>query len=274
MAGAWRALAIFQSGQPYSVIDYTGAVGSIFYGTSNGITNPIVPLAPGCTPKSALTGASGAFEGAGGMPALKASCFTLPLLAPGGAVNGVAGAIPSNDPYETNFVSNGERNIFRQSWQKRADISIVNDTKVNERVSVKYSFDVFNLTNTPSFDIPIDNVSQNIFLNDFQPQPVAQAPYGTDTTPTLASGCSGSTPSVPTVCTTTSGSRAGCEQDDWQSAADSDVAQRAFLRLRTKTAAETEVVMTAVFVRCELDTRSFWADRRSATGSQYVCESN
>ena len=80
-----RALAIFQSGQPYSVIDYTGAVGSIFYGTSNGITNPIVPLAPGCTPKSALTGASGAYERwSGRNPGAQSQCFTLPLLAAGG----------------------------------------------------------------------------------------------------------------------------------------------------------------------------------------------
>ncbi len=56
---------------------------------------------------------------------------------------------------------------------------------------LKYSFDVFNLTNTPSFDIPIDNIDQNLA---FSPFPVAQAPYGTSTTPTLASGCNGPNP--------------------------------------------------------------------------------
>lgn len=40
-------------------------------------------------------------------------------------------------------------------------------TQVTERVSVKYSFDVFNLFNTPSFDIPVDDVTQNIEFNDF-----------------------------------------------------------------------------------------------------------
>ena len=54
-------LTILQSGQPYSVIDFSGAVGSVYYGVSNGITNPIVPLAPGCTAKNAKTGVSGAF---------------------------------------------------------------------------------------------------------------------------------------------------------------------------------------------------------------------
>jgi len=35
-------------------------------------------------------------------------------------------------------------------------------TAITEHVSLKYSFEVFNLTNTPSFDIPIDNVTQNL----------------------------------------------------------------------------------------------------------------
>ena len=151
-------MTVIQSGQPYSVVDYSGAVGSIFYGDNDGITNPIVPLS-GCSAKQALTGATGA----GATPALNASCFGIPLLA-AGALNG---AIPSNDPYETNFIATGQRNIFRQSWQRRADISLVKMTQITERSSLKYSFDVFNLTNTASFDIPIDDVSQNINFNGF-----------------------------------------------------------------------------------------------------------
>jgi hypothetical protein len=173
VADGWaiQGITVLQSGQPYSVIDYTGAVGSIFYSVFDGITNPIVPLAPGCTPKNAVTGASGAFT----TPALKASCFTLPLLNPGD----LGGAIPANDPYETNFTT-GQRNIFRQAWQKRADISFVKVTAITERVAMKYSFDVFNLTNTTSFDIPIDNVSQNQFYDNFPVQ-------GTPTRPTACS---------------------------------------------------------------------------------------
>jgi hypothetical protein len=163
---AVQGLTILQSGQPYSVVDYSGAVGSIFYGTSDGITNPIVPLAPGCTPKSALTGKTGVFA-----PALNAACFTLPLLNAGdlgGAIpQEVPGVVGAGSSYETNFITQGQRNIFRQSWQRRADISIVKNTKVTERVSVKYSLDIFNLTNTTSYDIPVDNVSQNINFNDF-----------------------------------------------------------------------------------------------------------
>jgi hypothetical protein len=160
IADGWalQGITVIQSGQPYSVIDFSGAVGSIYFSTSDGITNPIVPLVPGC---KAETGASGAFT----TPALNANCFTLPLLAPGG----LGGAIPSNDPYETNFIS-GYRNIFRQAWQKRADISIVKDTQLTERVSMKYRFDVFNVTNTASFDIPLDDVTQNENFNSFPQQ--------------------------------------------------------------------------------------------------------
>jgi hypothetical protein len=175
LADGWaiQGTGVIQSGQPYSVIDFSGAVGSIFFGTSDGITNPVVPLKSSCTPKSAATGASGAF----GTPALNADCFTLPLLSPGG----LGGAIPSNDPYETNFTS-GLRNVFRQTWQRSADISIVKDTRLTERVSMKYRLDVFNMTNTTSFDIPIDDVTQNENFNDFPtvgtPATAATAPPG------------------------------------------------------------------------------------------------
>jgi hypothetical protein len=170
-----EGLTVIQSGQPFSVIDFSGAVGSIFYGTSDGITNPIVPLitsGPGaCTPKQAETGKSGAF----GVPALNSACFTVPILEAGSSLDGVANAVPTSDPYETNFISSGQRNIFRQTWQKRADLSFVKMTQITERVSVKYSFDIFNLFNTPSFDIPIDDVTQNLFFNPF---PAAGTPVG------------------------------------------------------------------------------------------------
>lgn len=193
---AVQGIVTIQSGQPYSVIDYSGAVGSVFYSINDGITNPIVPLAPGCTPKNAVTGAIGNnFDS----PALKASCFTVPQLLPCNQPNAQTvdgtfpcSAIPAGDTFETNFLAGGgQRNIFRQSWQKRADISIVKTTSITERANLKYSIDVFNLTNHPSFDIPINNIDQNLA---FSPFPVAQPPYGNGTTPTLASGCNTASP--------------------------------------------------------------------------------
>ena len=167
-------LTVLQSGQPYSVIDYSGAIGSIYYSTSNGITNPIVPLAEGCTPKSAKTGSSGAFYPKDFKTALNPACFTLPTLAPG-ALNG---AVPTSDPYETTFTT-GQRNIFRQAFQKRADASLIKVANLTERYSLKYTFDVYNLTNTTSFDIPGNEVQQNAGYN----------PYPTAGTPVLPGTC-------------------------------------------------------------------------------------
>ncbi|HET6929538.1 MAG TPA: TonB-dependent receptor, partial [Candidatus Acidoferrum sp.] len=186
LADGWaiQGLAVIQSGQPYSVIDFSGAVGSIFYGTSDGITNPIVPLASDCSPSQALTGHSGATPGLG---ALRPDCFTIPLLNQGD----LNGAIPAGDMYETNFTT-GQRNIFRQTWQKRADVSLVKSTQITERVMAKFSFEVFNLTNTTSFDIPINNVSQNLFFNDF---PV----YGQPARPTSCDSSNQGLYSCPTL---------------------------------------------------------------------------
>src|SRR5581483_5650017 len=56
--GAWGYVAngwtiggqtVAQSGQPFSVYDYSGSVASLYYGTSNYIGNPIVPMLPGVT---------------------------------------------------------------------------------------------------------------------------------------------------------------------------------------------------------------------------------
>jgi hypothetical protein len=178
IADGWAisGLTVIQSGQPYSVVDYSGAVGSVFYGVNDGITNPVVPLS-GCTPKQALTGATGVHSGA---PALNPSCFGIPLLAEG-ALNG---AIPSNDPYETNFIDEGQRNIFRQPWQRRADMELVKTTPITERYTLQYKLDVYNLTNTASFDIPIDDVSQNINFNGFPyvGQPSVSSPCDTSYT--------------------------------------------------------------------------------------------
>jgi hypothetical protein len=177
-----QGLIVIQSGQPYSVIDYSGAVGSIFYSIYDGITNPIDPLnfGAGCTPKNAVTGATGANPA---FPALKASCFTIPLLNEGD----LNGAIPTGDTFETNFTS-GQRNIFRQSWQKNADLSVIKNTKLTERFTLKYTFDVYNLLNHPSFDIPVDNVSQNLVFSQTPVQGTPPVPTASQCTNTINPG--------------------------------------------------------------------------------------
>jgi hypothetical protein len=156
-------LTVLQSGQPFSVVDFSGAVGSLYYSVYDGITNPIVPLNyAACSPKKAQTGHSGAF-GTSHAPALDPTCFTVPLVT---SSSPLASAVPAGDTVETSFTT-GQRNIFRQSGQKRADISLVKMTSLTERYNLKYTFDVYNLTNTTSFDIPGNEVFQNQNFNQF-----------------------------------------------------------------------------------------------------------
>jgi Carboxypeptidase regulatory-like domain/TonB dependent receptor len=165
---------ILQSGQPFSVVDYSGAVGSLYYSVYDGITNPIVPLNyAACSPKKAETGHSGAF-GVNYLPALNPQCFTVPLVT---SSSPLASAIPAGDTVETSFTT-GQRNIFRQAAQKRADISLVKMTSITERYSLKYTFDVYNLTNTTSFDVPGNEVFQNQYYNGFPAAGVTPLPTG------------------------------------------------------------------------------------------------
>jgi hypothetical protein len=66
---------------------------------------------------------------------------------------------PVCDVFESNFGPAGQRNIFRQSFQKRADVSLAKTFGITQRISAKYTFDVFNVTNTPSFDVPNNSLS-------------------------------------------------------------------------------------------------------------------
>jgi hypothetical protein len=168
---ALEGITVLQSGQPYSVEDYTGSVGSQYYSNNDGITNPIIPLAPGVSPHQALTGRSGAFYASDATDvALNPNAFSIPFLNPGQSnvpACGVSTAgAPVCDVFESNFGPGGQRNIFRQSFQKRGDASLVKVTKFSDRYSLKYTFDVYNLTNTSSFDVPGDNVSQNYDFNN------------------------------------------------------------------------------------------------------------
>jgi hypothetical protein len=98
-----------------------------------------------------LTGHNGANLN---LPAFNPDAFVLPRITPG--TNGV----PLGDNTESGFASGG-RNIFRGDFQKRADISVIKDTTFHERYTVRLGMNVFNLTNTASFDTPNNNVSVN-----------------------------------------------------------------------------------------------------------------
>jgi hypothetical protein len=154
-------ITVLQSGQPYSVIDFSGSVGSIFWGEQDFITNPIVPVGGlGSTSKNPiLQGTTGVNAG---KPVLNALAFGPPVpFAPG--TNGVPPCDPATgacDNFENGYGAGG-RNIFRGPFQSRFDFSVFKDFKLTERFHLKYDAQFFNIFNHPSFDTPNNNVRFN-----------------------------------------------------------------------------------------------------------------
>ncbi|MGA3239930.1 MAG: carboxypeptidase regulatory-like domain-containing protein, partial [Bryobacteraceae bacterium] len=156
---------VAQSGQPYSVYDYSGSVGSLYFGTDIELINPIVPLAPGVTAKQAqLQGTTGVNAG---KPVLNVNDFAPQFVAPG--TNGVPPCDASGcDIYESLF-SNTGRNLFRGPFQVRFDATLRKEFQLSERFRLRLNFDAFNLFNHPDFDTPNNDVE---FFPGFEPPPV------------------------------------------------------------------------------------------------------
>jgi hypothetical protein len=153
-------IGILQSGEPYSLYEFYGAVGSAYVGNYPSLMNPVLGIKNPSNPHSALTGNRGTFRGTGGsyIPTIDPSQIAINYLAPGEKGVPTASEDPNqNDPvdiYETDFASGNQRNIFRQAAQKRLDLSFRKTFKVGQRVSVQYAFNVFNVFNTASLDVP------------------------------------------------------------------------------------------------------------------------
>jgi Carboxypeptidase regulatory-like domain len=149
-------MGIAQNGQPYSLYEFYGAVGSVFFGDYPTLMNPVLPIKNGAHPSSALTGNSGRFRNAGNfIPAIDPSQIDIHYLAPG--TDGIPVSTGNNpqDIYETDFAP-GQRNIFRQAMQKQLNLQLRKDFHAGERYTVRYNFNAFNVTNTTSSDIPQD----------------------------------------------------------------------------------------------------------------------
>jgi hypothetical protein len=177
LANGWglQGVTVAQSGQPFSVIDFSGTAASIFFSADDFITNPILPLAPGVSPKQATQGGtdnsftSGPLAGVR-VPYINPNDFSIPFLSPG--QSGVppcgrttAGTIAC-DTLETGYGSN-DRNIFRSPFQTRFDFSIFKNLKFKERFALKFQADAFNIFNHPSFDAPNGNFALNACFNPF-----------------------------------------------------------------------------------------------------------
>jgi hypothetical protein len=167
LANGWgiQGVTVAQSGEPFSVIDFSGTAASIYFSADDFITNPILPLAPGISPQQATSGKIN--------PYVNPNDFSVPLLAPGQSgvppCGPTVGGTSSNfcDTVETGYGGNG-RNIFRAPFQTRFDLSIFKNIKVTERVALKFQADAFNIFNHPSLDTPNTNFELN---SCFNPQP-------------------------------------------------------------------------------------------------------
>jgi len=156
---------VAQSGQPYSVYDFSGSVASLYYSSNDEIGNPIVPLAPGVSAQQAqLQGTTGVNAG---KPVLNAAAFAPQFLTPG------TDGVPAGDTGESVFGGTG-RNIFRGPFQQRVDLSIGKTFQIRERYRLRFSADAFNLFNTPNFDTPNNDVE---FFPNFGP-PATVPPDG------------------------------------------------------------------------------------------------
>jgi hypothetical protein len=151
-------VGILQSGQPYSLYEFYGASGSIYVGNYPNLMNPVLGVKNPNHPNAMKTGNSGAFRGAGGsyIPTLDPSQIAINYLAPGQKGIPVSSGNDPSDIYETDFAPSDQRNIFKQAPQKRLDLSFRKNFKITEHYNLLYAFNVFNVTNTTSLDVPMN----------------------------------------------------------------------------------------------------------------------
>jgi hypothetical protein len=150
-------IGILQNGEPWSLYEFYGAVGSINFGNFPTLMNPVLGIKDPTHPKSALTGNTGKFRESGGdyIPYVDPSQIAIHYINPGTSGVPLSSGSEPSDIYQTSF-NVGQRNIFRQSAQKRLDLSLRKSFKVTEKVKLQYEFNVFNVTNTTSLDVPQD----------------------------------------------------------------------------------------------------------------------
>jgi hypothetical protein len=184
VANGWGITGVTtaQSGEPFSIIDFSGVSGSLFYSSDVDAINPLLALAPGVTPgdaqsRASANGSNGGFK-FGGMPYVNPNDFTEPLIAPG--TDGVPPCQMIDgfnvcDNVETGF-GDTKRNVFRAPFETNFNFSVFKNFKLNERFNLKFQADAFNLFNTPAFDTPRTDFELNTCFNPFPCAEFAPAP--------------------------------------------------------------------------------------------------
>lgn len=165
VANGWgvSGITVAESGEPFSIIDFSGTAASLFYSADDFVTNPILPLAPGISISQAVN----KNNRTNGQPYVNPNDFSIPLLSPG--QDGVppcqtVTGVQVCDNFETGFGNNG-RNIFRSPFQARFDFSVFKNFTLTERFKLKFEADAFNLFNHPSLDAPNTDFELNSCFN-------------------------------------------------------------------------------------------------------------
>ncbi|HEY3823820.1 MAG TPA: hypothetical protein VGL82_04635, partial [Bryobacteraceae bacterium] len=168
---------VAQSGEPFSVYDYSGSVGSLYYSADAEIINPIVPLAPGVTSQQArLQQTTGVNPNT---PYLNASDFQPQFVQPGQDGVPLCDSKGNCDTGESLFSVDG-RNLWRGPFGVRFDTTLGKQFDLSDRFKLRFNFNAYNVFNHPDFDAPYNEVS----FFDFNPPVVApSASFGriTDT---------------------------------------------------------------------------------------------
>ena len=147
---------VAESGQPYSIYDYTGSVASLYFGTDDEIGNPIVPLVPGVTSKQAAHPGANCANISSEICKLNSADFAPQFVAPG--TNGVPACDASGcDDFESLYGTTG-RNTFRGPFQVRFDMNLTKQLPIKEHYQLSFEADAFNIFNHPDFDTPNNDV--------------------------------------------------------------------------------------------------------------------
>jgi len=183
VVNGWQVSGVttLQSGLPYTVFDFSGGFGSIFYSINNFVTDPIVQVTS--VRQATLQGTLGVNPA---QPSLNVNAFTMSTIPPGQM--GVPPCDPNTgacDTFETGFSTTG-RNIFRGPFQANFDFSVAKNFKISDRLNLRYDAQFFNIFNHPNFDIPLNDVAFNPFFSN-PPTNVNTFAFGY-TVPPLGSG--------------------------------------------------------------------------------------
>lgn len=160
-ANGWtlNGIVSLQSGQPYNIYDFSGAVAAVYNSTTINIADPIIGFTPGTSySQLKLQGTTGVSPSS---PLIDVSKLYIPTIQPG--TMGVPGCATVSgaqacDTFETSFGGNG-RNTFRGPFQSRFDMALMKRTRITEKVSMDFRVDAFNIFNHPDFDVPSNSTS-------------------------------------------------------------------------------------------------------------------